>query len=235
MAVWNRWRPGRRGVEAERARLVAGAPAGALRELLAEPMPGMDTPVAELRLLAIDLETTGLDPRRDSIVSIGLVPVDGASIELGGAGHVVVRTDSDVGQSPVFHGITDDDVAAGLPLAGALDEVLRALTGRVLLAHHAGIEAGFLGAACRSVHGAPLPLRVVDTMALQRRLLWSGWQEDPPDGSLRLWAARERFGLPRYRAHHALADAMACAELYLAQVAELEQRGPLTLGDLASP
>ena len=47
-------------------------------------------------------------------------------------------------------------------------------------------------------------------------------------GALRLWTARERRGLPVYRAHEALTDALACAELYLAQRAELAARRPET-------
>ena len=43
--------------------------------------------------------------------------------------------------------------------------------------------------------------------------------------SLRLWTARERYGLPSYRAHECLIDAIACAELYLAQVAEMRSQG----------
>ena len=39
-------------------------------------------------------------------------------------------------------------------------------------------------------------------------------------GQLRLWNARTRYGLPVYKAHNALTDAVATAELYLAQVAE---------------
>ena len=45
---------------------------------------------------------------------------------------------------------------------------------------------------------------------------------------MRLWTARERRALPAYRAHEALTDALACAELYLAQRAELQARSPET-------
>ena len=54
------------------------------------------------------------------------------------------------------------------------------------------------------------------------------WRHEPEPGALRLWAARKRRGLPVYRAHEALSDALACAELYLAQRAELEARHPGT-------
>ncbi len=180
--------------------------------------------------MAVDLETTGLDPARDHILSIGWVPVDGQVITLAGARRILVRPPTGVGASATIHGLTDDTVGDGCSPADALAALLPALAGRVLLAHYAPIETGFLGAACRQAHGARPPFRVVDTMELARRILTRGGAfGDPKSGALRLWAARERYGLPRYAAHDALLDALACAELYLAQVAELADGSPLTL------
>lgn len=231
----------RRSPDHRRARQLAAQPPtgvrdGALRGYLAQPFPPLGTDHTSLRLLAVDLETTGLDPDHDRIVSMGFVPVDGTSIVLSGAEQVVVRGSGSVGQSAAVHGLTDDDVAEGAELHDALDRLLEALAGRVLLAHHAAIEQGFLDVACRRVHGQPLPTLAVDTMALEHRLLTTGWQpgwdREPAQGSLRLGAARERHGLPRYRSHDALTDALACAELYLAQVAEVGRGRPVTLRQL---
>ena len=41
--------------------------------------------------------------------------------------------------------------------------------------------------------------------------------------------ARAHLGLPRYAAHEALTDALACAELYLAQVDRLSGGAPMSL------
>ncbi|WP_454228235.1 hypothetical protein [Propioniciclava flava] len=71
------------------------------------------------------------------------------------------------------------------------------------------------------------------TLTLHDRLINRGFDDEARAGQLRLWAARERFGLPAYQAHDALTDALACAELYLAQVAELRSPRPLTLRDVA--
>lgn len=171
------------------------------------------------RLLAVDVETTGLDPSRDALLAVGFVPVDGDRVVLAGARRILVAGAAEVGASATVHGLTDDEVAAGVPLAEALDEVLAALRGRTLLAHHAPIEVGFLRAACaRTGRDWPSP-PVVDTLVVEeRRHTLRG--AEPPPGSLRLWAARSRFGLPAYRAHDALMDAIACAELHLAQTAE---------------
>ena len=82
---------------------------------------------------------------------------------------------------------------------------------------------------CRRVWGTGFPCVVVDTLELERRAYANPWAP-PADavGGLRLFRARERRGLPMYPAHHALLDALACGELYLAQAADLLAASPRT-------
>ena len=221
----------RRSPEQQREKALRVAVPGPLHAYLSVPAPGADTPLDDLRLLAVDIETTGLDPRRDRVLSIGWLPVDGGRIELGGAGRVVVRDSggpAGVGQSATVHGLTDDRLARGVAVDDAVARLLEALAGRVLLAHFAQIETEFLAAVCERAWGAGMPCVVVDTFELERRLVAGPWGAEPARGALRLWTARERRGLPVYRAHEALTDALACAELYLAQRAELEAAAPET-------
>ena len=224
----------RRSPEHRRQQALRTVGPGPLRDHLSIPLPDLDTPLEDLRLLAVDLETTGLDPRTDRVLSAGWVPVDGGRIVLGGGRGLVVLdergpgSEEGVGQSATVHGITDDVLATGMPLVDAVEALLAALAGRVLLAHFASIETGFLAAACERLWGAAPASVVVDTLELERRSVGGRWRHEPEPGSLRLWAARERRGLPVYRAHEALSDALACAELYLAQRAELEARDPET-------
>ncbi len=218
----------RRPVAARRERALRRCAPGPLADLLASPSPTRDTPLERLPLLAVDIETTGLDPARDRVLAVGWVPVDGGRVDLGGAGGHVVADAGEVGRSATVHGITDDALAAGLPLEEVLGALLRALAGRVLLAHFARLETTFLGAACERLWGAGLPVEVVDTFELERRALGGGWDAASDPGALRLWTARARYGLPVYRAHEALTDALACAELYLAQRSHLDDEAPET-------
>lgn len=214
-----------------RAHRLARTPPGPVRDYLAEPFPALGTLLDELPLLAIDLETTGLDPTTDRILSIGFIPVDGRGIPVAAGRELIVapRTAAGVGDSATVHGLTDDRVAAGMALTNALTETLRALAGRVLLAHHASIEIGFLDHACgKAFPGSRPAFAAVDTLALGSDLLMVG-DDDIPQGRLRLSSLRAQFGLPRYRAHRALTDALACAELYLALTAEMGQK---TLGQI---
>lgn len=201
-----------------RARRTQESAIGPLKDFLAVPPPDRRTPATELPLLAVDFETTGLDPVTDRVLSVGYVAVNGLEIDLSTAGSFVIQSDTSVGQSATIHGLTDDRLAAtGCELAEAIGATLDALRGRVLLAHYTTIEESFLDRACAHLFGTGLTLRTVDTMMLQRRLLNQGDLWIATD-SVRLWAARGHFRLPVYRAHEALTDALACAELYLAQL-----------------
>ncbi|MGG5257890.1 exonuclease domain-containing protein [Phycicoccus avicenniae] len=220
--------PWRRGVPARRERALRRCAPGPLHDLLDGPVPARDTPLDELPLLAVDIETTGLDARHDRVLSVGWVPVDGGRVVLAGAGGGIVSDAGEVGRSATVHGLTDDALVGGAPLETVLAALLGALAGRVLLAHFARIETGFLGAACERFWGADLPVEVVDTFELERRALGGGWDAASDPAALRLWAARARYGLPVYRAHEALTDALACAELYLAQRAALAAASPET-------
>ncbi len=212
-------------LEMRRLRALRGAQ-GPLREYLSVPFPRRDADVARVRFLAVDLETTGLDPERDAIVSAGWVKLDAMGIDLSTARHRLVATERPMPEaSAIIHRIGDDAAAQGdLPRA-VLAELLGALAGRVLVAHNAPFDLAMLGAACARIFGGRFVAPAVDTMALARRWLESHGAWHPPHGapSLRLDAVRRRHNLPRYRAHDALSDALAAGELFLAQLAERER------------
>ncbi|UBI05906.1 3'-5' exonuclease [Corynebacterium falsenii] len=190
---------------------------GPLADYYAATAPGPDTPLDELPMLAVDVETTGLNPAKDRILSIGWVPIDGRVITLGGAAYHVVKPESgdgSVGHSATIHGLTDDDVATGRPLSDVLGELLAALAGRAMLVHYEPIEREFLTAACRKLYGSGLKVPTVDTLEIERRHM-ERMATFPRGEDLRLPRIRQRYGLPAYGSHNALGDALATAELYL--------------------
>lgn len=210
-------------------------PEGPVRDLAAAPPPPSRTPVSEIGFLVVDVETTGLDPRSDDVLAIGWVPVTALHIVLADAREVVVRPPyGGVGQSAKVHRLTDDALATAPSVGDVLPDLFADLRGRVLVAHHAPIELNFLGRAANGAYGGPPPLTAVDTLALHHQFVL-GPHGEIRSGALRLDEARRHFGLPRYRGHRAVTDALATAELLLAQVAELEHRlgRELLLADLS--
>jgi len=217
------------GLDYRRRRLLRRAAPGPLHDYLAVPFPERSMDYRNVRFVALDLETTGLDPRRDEILSIGLVDFSAGRIDLATAAHHLVSPERAIPEgSAVIHQITDDLAARGRPLCDVLPLVLDRLSGCVLLGHHVRVEREFLDAACRRLYGVPFLIPVADTESLIRR--WLERRNQPFAGSdLRLHALRERYGLPRYKAHNALIDALATAELFCAFVAKRDFGGKAPL------
>lgn len=95
----------------------------------------------------VDVETTGLNPRTDRILEIGIVTADGSGRPTGewsslvNPGRPVAAT--------VVHGLTDADVADAPPIAEVLPRVTALLAWKVVVAHNAAFDVGFLNAAYR--------------------------------------------------------------------------------------
>jgi DNA polymerase-3 subunit epsilon len=177
-------------------------------------------------MLALDLETTGLDDRQDAIISIGCIPFDYQRIRCSGARNWIVQPNQPVAEIAVtIHGITHSDLKAAPRFADHFEALLQAMSGKVIVAHCHEIERRFLTAATLLLTGEKLYFPVIDTMALEERKhpykrpnaiqRWFGEVNSP---SLRLDATRARYGLPSYHPHHALTDALATAELLQAQL-----------------
>lgn len=194
------------------------------RRLLQQPLPARSARVADLELIALDFETTGLDAQRDHIIAAGWVQIRGDRILMASAREVRVRNGSTegVGQSAVIHGILDSDLDDADSGDAMLGHLLPELAGRAIVVHAAAIERNFLAALLRRMGGVPMPNPFIDTMALERRLIeGAGGSVRELHGDLTLDACRARHGLPDHQQHSAGADALATAELLLAQLADL--------------
>lgn len=216
-------------LDQRRRRLAKRTAPGPLRDFLDVPFASPKTDCRQLDCLALDLETTGLDPKEHAIVSFGWVILHGKQIALNTTQHRLVQLHCAMPESSaVIHQITDDDAASGESLASIMPDLLQALAGKVLIAHHAQVELGFIDAACRQLYGSGFLMPIIDTLALAHRQLEKKNQPIRP-GALRLGSLRTQYNLPRYTSHNALLDAVAAAELYLAQLEEYSSGKALPL------
>lgn len=206
--------------------LAAQAQDARLKAFYAAGCVAGDTPLRNVPLLAMDIETTGLNPVRDGIVSIGLVPMDLNTIRASAARHWIVRPRVPLSETSVtLHGITDTRIADAPDLSDIIEVMLQTMAGHVMVVHCRDIERQFLNAALRTRLGETLEFPVIDTMELEARLhrrrgpSLLGRLLGRKPVSIRLAASRARYRLPRYRPHHAVTDALATAELLQAQVA----------------
>ena len=162
---------------------------------------------------AFDIETTGLDSRRDSIVEIGAVKfsrnkVIGSYSQLINPGISMPE-----GAGNVNH--ISDAMLAGQPsIQEILPDFLDFTAASIILAHNAPFDCGFINASLARLFDdgyAPFPAlsnRIADTLPLARRLL-------PGRGRYNLQDLCASLGFKAEAAHRALDDARLCMELFL--------------------
>ncbi|TPG32678.1 3'-5' exonuclease [Mycolicibacterium hodleri] len=179
--------------------------------------------------IVIDLETTGLDPRRDHIVSYGAVPIRGGRVKTAESVYGLVHVPGDVPPSSVkFHNLRTQDLEAAPPLAECV-AVLDDLVGdHPVVAHCAWIERSFLRKAFRRSY-LPFASPIVDTAVLARHILDV---DIGPDQAVSLEYAANALGLPVHSPHHALGDAVTTASLFIALAGQLEHGKALTTAKL---
>lgn len=198
--------------------------------LLASELPRQATPLRDTEVVSLDIETTGLEAATADMLSVGWVIIRNGRIDLSTARSFIVRPSGDVGDSASVHGLTDTVVGEGLDWGIVLDKIVRVLTGRVLLVHHAGLDKALLDRMCLRRFGSRLPVPLIDTLALEHRRQQQNHHIETA-ASLRLSDLRDAYSLPRYSAHDCLVDAIATAELL---VAVASHRSLENLGDLTS-
>jgi len=167
-------------------------------------MPG---PVSAQRFAVVDVETSGLSLRRDNVLQVGVVVVDGEGTVLDRYCSLVAprfRWWYRVGPTGL-HGIHRRDVRGAPSSTQVLGELAARLQGARFVAHNAEFDVAFLRKAARRA-GVELPiddpictLRLSRTLNPQRVL------------SHRLADMCERYDIQVVRPHDALADADATA------------------------
>jgi DNA polymerase-3 subunit epsilon len=181
----------------------------------------------------IDLETTGLDPAEDEIISFAAVTVSGGKVRLDDVRYELVRPvrmpDADTIR---IHGLREADLGDAPTLGEVIDGLYEALTGTALVAHVAEVERSFLDTAMRR---RSLELRnpIVDTAKLDLELRRLGRKPPSEHQPIALSDLARGLGLPVHRPHHADGDALTTAQAFIALATHLEAFEPQTLGTLA--
>jgi len=191
----------------------------------------LSRPWSDVECWALDLEMTGLDPTRDRIVAVGMVPVRERAVHVGERFSSMVGGDGPPGTGVTVHHLLPAQLVDAPPLTDVIAEIDGRLRGAVLVLHAGSVDLPFLRRAYRET-GRPWPdPPVVDTLALLRRHERHRLVHEPVETAVpaSLSAARARFGLPAHDSHEALSDAIATAELLLVLAQRL---GARTLRDL---
>ena len=183
------------------------------------------------RYLVIDLELTGLDAKQHEIVSLAWVVIENQCIKMSQSQHFINKEVKNLAQSPVYHGINNDNVAAGQSLHSILEHLSEHFNDCILVFHNAMLDWGFLKPALKNANITTRPKLILCTLQIEKKRLQHQGVEIKQD-DLTLNECRNRYELPSYHCHHALTDAQATAELFLAQCHQISSGRGLKVREL---
>ncbi|MFF4585122.1 TerD family protein [Streptomyces sp. NPDC001388] len=159
----------------------------------------------------VDVETSGLTPRRDRVLSVAVVTL-GPDGEQTGEFSTLLNPGCDPGPVHV-HGLTAQRLHGAPTFDQVAGQIGAMLQDRVMVAHNAQFDYDFLAHEfARAGLWLPVSQRLC-TLALNRRV-------DPPVDDLRLGTLAAHYGVPRTKAHDALDDTRVLAGVLRASLRE---------------
>ena len=178
------------------------------------PHAALFAPSSGEEWVSLDLETTGLDPARDEILSIGAVRGCGRRVRLRDRFELMVRSDSArIGEAVRHHRIRPVDVAAGVAIDEALEQLLDFLGNRPLVGYCIAFDRAMLDRALRPHYGFGLPNRLIELRERYRRHVQRIRPEHAAEANLDVMASE--LGLPLFERHTALGDAITAALVHI--------------------
>lgn len=178
-------------------------------------------PLTQARLVVVDTETSGLDPARSKVLSIGACLVEAGALSLASTLEVFLRQEHASETANILvHGIGQQQQTQGSGPDEALAAFLEFSGKPVFVGYHALFDATALQQALRDILGVKLASTWLD-LALVLPALFpeadaNGWELDR-------WLSH--FHIENFNRHGGLADAVATAGLLLAAMARAAERG----------
>jgi DNA polymerase-3 subunit epsilon len=199
------------------------------------PKEQLDLSIEDICYVVVDTELTGLDPKRDSIVSIGAVKMSGKKISLGDSFYKLVKPQTSLtSDSVVIHGITPSEVEEKPDIESALPEFTAFCKGCVIVGHFVSLDMSFLQREIKKL-GRAFDMPVLDTYKIYE---WIMGHDDRPrrdvggNGNKDLFTLAKKYGVEVSDAHNALIDAFITAQLFQRFLSRLPKLGVRTVKDL---
>ena len=200
--------------------------------------PGIDpkTPITDVPYVVLDTELTGLDEKKDSIISIGAVRMHGGRIDLGEMFYRLANPKTHLSaESVVIHEIMPSEVVEKPAIDAVLKEFLNFCGNDVLVGHFISIDLGFINREMKRIYGEENRASALDTFSMYEWLRKRQKARDclsTPHVGYRLYDIVKCFSIPVNGAHNALMDAFITAQLFQRFLPLIIEAGAKEIGDL---
>lgn len=187
--------------------------------------------------MAFDTELTGLDFKRDSIISIGAVRLRGTALLPTRTFYRLVKPECELkGDSVVVHELTHTDLECADDLLEVVTDFVKFAGNSVLLGHFVHIDLNFVNKVLQERFGVSLKNYAADTATLH------DWLYENDSRFARhyrgmttksdLFSMAKKYGVEIDKSHNAFNDAYLTAQLFQRFVSFLPESGIHTVKDL---
>lgn len=165
-------------------------------------------------IVVYDTETTGLNPKKDEILSIGAVKIKENKILTSKKFELFVKPDREISQESIkIHYIRNIDLQNGSNPKEALEKFLHFIGNRTLVGYYLEFDVNMINKYLQPVLGIKLPNKQIEVSQIYYRKK----RRSVPEGriDLRFDSIMNDLNLPIFGKHDALSDAIMTAMMYI--------------------
>jgi DNA polymerase-3 subunit epsilon len=172
------------------------------------------------KFCAIDIETTGLDPDKDEIISFACVPIVNLKILVGETYYTLIKPAKYDYSAMKYHGISRDDLMDAPSFGEVSGRIMNLLDG-ILIGHTVEFDFTFLKKGFKA-NRVRFKREIIDIAAVER---WIRWERGKDEDETTLDSMITSYGLKSYYRHNAAADAFFAAQIFQMQLREMMALG----------
>ena len=170
--------------------------------------------------VALDCETTGLNPRSDEIIAIGAVRIVGNRVLTSERLELLVRPEHGVSAESIrVHRLREQDVQGGVPAEEAMRRLLHFIGARPLVGYYLEFDVAMINRTLKRTLGLTLPQEKIEVSRLYYDHVFQQLpphkQQENTEIDLRFATIMDALGLPTREAHDALNDAVMAALAFI--------------------
>lgn len=173
-----------------------------------------DTDVTENEYIVLDTETTGLNPKKDEILSIGAVRVRDDKIITSESFEIFIKPVQDIShESITVHHIRPSDIENGTSINQALEELLFFVGNLPIVGYYISFDINILNTYLKRFIGSTLHNEAIELSSMYYKRYRKKSAHEFVD--LKFDTIMDRLDLPKLGQHDALNDAIMSAMMFI--------------------
>ncbi|CAA6799214.1 MAG: DNA polymerase III epsilon subunit (EC [uncultured Sulfurovum sp.] len=168
----------------------------------------------EEEFVSFDCETTGLNPKKDEILSIGAVKIKDNKIELNNSFERFLKSIQEIPEETIkIHYIRPCDLENTVETKIAIEEFLHFIGNRTLIGYYIKFDIAMINKYAKALIGTTIPNKSIELSSMYYKRHHKKSSHEFVD--LKFNTIMEKLDLPQLGQHDAVNDAVMSAMMYL--------------------